>query len=206
MEISKSSMVRWLLILPAVIIAYFIILMLTGSAGKPSVDLVGSGSAQEREGQEPSGTGSVSEELAAALREKESELDRREADIARREQELAVWEKDLQRLRRELNDDRQALENEKAAFAQQEKERNGERVKQVAQTLKSTKANIAALQLQALYQKNRATALFVLSQLDSRSAGKIFSKMTDTQLAAQILEDFESWKVGNNSGANSASR
>jgi flagellar motility protein MotE (MotC chaperone) len=195
MDINRSSIVRWTLVVPALIISYFGLLLLTGSSGKPGVDMLGLGTAQERTEQERDTRGTVSEELASALRAKEAELDRREAAIAKKEQELTVWEKDLQRLRTQLNDERKVLDKDQADYTRQEQERKSQRVQQIAQTMKSVKADVAARQLVELYNQNRSTALFVILNMDSRTTGKIFSKMGDAKTAARILEDFNSWKV-----------
>jgi flagellar motility protein MotE (MotC chaperone) len=206
MEIDKSTMVRWTLVVPVLIIAYFGLLLITGSSGKPGVDMLGLGTAQERTEQEQDTKGTVSEELASALRAKEAELDRREAAIAKKEQELNVWEKDLQRLRTQLNDERKALEKDKADFTQQEQERKSQRVQQIAQTMKSIKADVAAKQLVELYNQNRSTALLVILNMDSRTAGKIFSKMVDAKTAARIMEDFNSWKVSQDGDSESTNQ
>ena len=192
MRLTGKLMTRLLVIIPALVIAYFGFLYLTGSAGDPSVDILGAGSAQEgNQRQEKSETPPT----AAGQQLKTDDLRQREEAVARREQELAVLERDLLRMRREIVEERTALDAAKAEFERQEQERNGERITQIANTLKSTKANIAAAQLIALYERNRTTALYVLSQIDARSAGKIFSKMTDAELAAQILEDLKAWRV-----------
>ncbi len=75
----------------------------------------------------------------------------------------------------------------------------------IAQTFKNTKSNVAAAQLKALYEQNRVTALYVLSQLDSRSAGKIFSKFPDATLAARIMEDLKAWRVSEGAEVDTAS-
>lgn len=199
MKTSLKAMARWLFIIPILLIAYFGFMLLSGSTGGLDLNMLGLGIAQQDDDQERTSENSVSEELAAALRAKEEELDKRETDIKKREQELSVWENDLRRMRNEIIRERDELDKDKAAFAQQEEERKSERVKQIAQTLKSTKAGVAAAQLQALYQKNRVTALYVISNLDSRSAGKIFTKMTRAEVAAQILEDFNNWNLSENS-------
>lgn len=192
MQITGKLMTRLLVIIPALVIAYFGFLYLTGLVGNPSVDILGSGSAK---GENPAQEKSESTAPAPTQQLKTDDLRQREEAVARREQELTVLERDLLRMRREIADERTALDAAKAEFERQEQERLSERITQIANTLKSTKANIAAAQLIALYERNRTTALFVLSQIDARSAGKIFSKVTNAELAAQILEDLKSWRV-----------
>ena len=188
MRIKTSTLTRLALIIPALIIVYFGYLYLSGSVGNPAVDFLAAGSAQEQKAQEQ-------EKPAQGKAVTAADLDERAEVIARREQELAVLERDLLRMRQEIADERATLEAEKAELARQEKERNSERITQIADTLKNTKSNIAANQLVALYQRNRPTALYVLSRIDSRSAGKIFSKIADAELAARILDDLEAWRV-----------
>ena len=188
MRINTSTITRLALIVPALVILYFGYLYLTGSVGDPAVDFLAAGAAQEQGGQEQEKK-QEGKALTAA------DLDERAEAIARREQELAVLERDLLRMRQEIAAERATLEAEKAEFARQEEERNGERITQIANTLKNTKSNIAANQLVALYERNRVTALYVLSRIDSRSAGKIFSKIPDAGLAARILDDLEAWRV-----------
>jgi flagellar motility protein MotE (MotC chaperone) len=183
---------RLLMIIPALVIIYFGFLYLTGSTGNPSVDVMGAGAAQE------SSSPQQQEKPAAATaahNAKIEELAKREDAVARKEQELAVLERDLLRMRQEISDERSTLDAAKAEFERQEKERKDQRIVQLAGTLKSTKADVAAAQFIALYERNRTTALYVLSQIDARSAGKIFSKMGDAKLAATIMDDFEAWRL-----------
>ena len=203
MRFPGSFIIRLALIIPALVIAYFGYLYLSGSVGDPTIDFLGTGAAQEKKAQQQTTKGSG--EVAADLSAKVAELNRREEAVARREQELAVLERDLLRMRREIASERTKLETDKAEFERREKERNSARITQIANTLKNTKSNVAAAQLIALYRRNRTTALYVLSQLDSRSAGKIFSKVGDSDLAAKILEDFEAWRVEQDAAIDSTS-
>lgn len=191
----KSVWARIALIIPAVIIAYFTFLYIGGLNDKNEIDLLGVGAAQESDAQQQRRSGPVSAEMADALREKAEELDKREEEIERKEQELAVFERDLLRMRQEIAKERAELDRAISDYQQQETDRTSQRINLIAQTFKNTKDTIAAAQLEALYEKNRVTALYVLSQLDSRSAGKIFSKFVNAELAAQILEDFKTWQV-----------
>jgi flagellar motility protein MotE (MotC chaperone) len=193
MKATGRMLTRLLAIVPALVIAYFGLLFLTGSAGNPSMDVLGTGSAQEGAVDVQQQATPTAETLAQQA--KGDELAKREEAVARKEQELAVLERDLLRMRREIAEERTTLEADKAEFDRQETERKGARILQIANTLKATKADVAAAQLIALYQQNRTTALYILSQIDARSAGKIFSKMTDAKLAATILEDLEAWRV-----------
>ena len=196
MSVAKSTWARLLLVFPALVIIYFGYLHLSGSAGRGGVDLLGTGAAQENgSGGQNQQTAPVSAEMAAALRAQAAELERREAEIEQREGELVVLERDLLRLRRQVGEELAELEGLRAELESLEAERASERVRQIADTLKNVKAQIAAAQLVALYQQNRVTALYVISQLDARSSGKIFSRMTNAELAARILEDFNAWQV-----------
>jgi flagellar motility protein MotE (MotC chaperone) len=141
----------------------------------------------------------ISEEYARTLRQKGEELDKREKDLLRQEQELAFLEQDLMKKIAAFEAEKGEWEQNKTAYEaevqRQEQERTSSRVIKIAGGFKNIKAAVAAAQLGALYRENKPTALYVISQLDDRTLGKIFSKMTDAELAARILEDFKAWRV-----------
>lgn len=142
----------------------------------------------------------ISKNYADALRAKAAELEQRQKDIVRREQELSLLEQELIKKMRQFDQDKAAFEAEKNAWQQQrtseEQQREGERVQKIAAGYKNVKANVAAAQLTALYAENKTTALIVINELDDRTFGKIFSKMADPVLAAQIVEDLKQWRTG----------
>jgi len=189
MRIPQSPWARAALVIPALIVAYVGYVAITGSAS-----ILAIGTAQERQGGEQSQEVSYSQ-MAETLRARAQLLDERESELDRREQELAVLERDLLRMRRQISDEREELERDQEAFQQLQEQMQSERVQHLAQTLQNTKATVAAAQLQALYNQNRSTALLVLTQLDARSAGKIFSKMANAELAASIMEDLREWRA-----------
>lgn len=148
----------------------------------------------------------ISKGYEVALREKGAELDRREKEIIRREQEVAFLEQDILKRMKEVEDERAKLNRDKTKFDKDRKTFNTrvsrvqtseseERIQQVVNVLKNVKAAIAANQIMALYAENKNTALQVLSRMDARTLGKIFSKLTNTKLAAKILEDLKEWRT-----------
>ena len=145
-----------------------------------------------------SGEQEISKNYADALRAKAAELDKREKDIVRREQELSLLEQELIKKMRQFEQDKTVFDTERKAWQDQrdseEAQRDSARVQKIAQGYKNVKANVAAAQLTALYAENRATALIVINELDERTFGKIFSKMTDPALAARIVEDLKQWR------------
>ena len=201
MRFPVSTISRLALIMPVMAITYFGYLYLSGSVGDPAVDFLGAGKARENGGRQQD----AQPDMTSALQRKAAQLKQREEAVARREQEMAVLERDLLRIRQEIADERAELEKDKAEFERQETERNSARITLIANTLKNTKAAVAAAQLIALYERNRTTALYILSRLDSRSAGKIFSKMTKADLAAQIIEDLKAWRVAQDTAVDTTS-
>ena len=148
----------------------------------------------------------ISKGYEVALREKAAELEKREKDIVRREQEVAFLEQDILKRMKEIEDERAKLNRDKEKFEKDKKTFNTrvnrvqtseseERIQQVVNVLKNVKAAVAANQIVALYGENKNTALQVLSRMDARTLGKIFSKLTDTRLAAKILEDLKEWRT-----------
>lgn len=140
-----------------------------------------------------------SAEYVKALETRAEGLDKREANILKREQEISFLEQDLIKKIKDFEKRQEEFETAKDTYIKrrnrEEKERTGARVMQIASAFKNIKANVAAAQLSALYQENRATALYVMSQIDARVFGKIFSKMTDHVLAARMMEDLKTWRV-----------
>lgn len=148
----------------------------------------------------------ISKGYEVALRERALNLDKREKEIIRREQEVAFLEQDILKRMKEVDDERAKLTRDKKKYEEDKEEfskrvnrvqnsESEERIQQVVNIMKSVKAAVAAEQLVALYGENKNTALQVLSRMDSRSLGKIFSKLTDTRLAAKILEDLKEWRA-----------
>jgi flagellar motility protein MotE (MotC chaperone) len=178
-------------------------IMLLGVSAAGVFSLAG-GALQEQEeksGDQKKGTQQepISEEYARTLRQKSEELDKREKELLRREQELAFLEQDLMKKIAAFEAEKDEWEQNRTTYEaevqRQEQERTSQRVVKIAGGFKNIKASVAAAQLSALYNENRPTALYVISQMDDRTLGKIFSKMTDAALAARILEDFKAWRV-----------
>lgn len=188
-----TNMQPWLKIL---FVATALLVVMAGIAlGLPSPQQ----SDQRQDPAKPATPAQVTPEYAEALRARAAELDRREKELLRREQELAFLEQDLIKRLNAVEADKKAFQAEKKTWedntAKDAAERDSERVVKIANAFKAMKADVAADQLIALYRENRATSLYVLSRIDDKSIGKIFSKMPDPVIAARILEDLKMWRV-----------
>lgn len=199
----NKTVIKTLMVVAVLLVsATFISFLIAGtddtanSATDQNADLSGS---QDKKDTSKSNNDQVTKEFAEALRAKAAELDKREKDLLRREQEVSFLEQDLIKRTKAFEQEKQDFDTKKKNYeeqvARQEQQRTSERIIKIAGGFKNIKAGTAAEQLSALYRENRATALYVISQFDQRTFGKIFSKMADAQLAARIIEDLKAWRV-----------
>lgn len=141
----------------------------------------------------------TSAEYLRSLREKEEELNEREQNILQREQQLIVQEKDLSDRITAFEKDKNEFEELKQTWREEQEAiqqaAESERIRTLAASFKSIKSATAANQLIALFNQNKTTALLIMNLIDNRTLGKLFSKITDPDKAAEIYEAYKNWNI-----------
>lgn len=140
-----------------------------------------------------------SAEYLRSLRAKEAELNRREKDLLQREQQIMIQERELSTKIEALEKERQEFETYKQQWQDEQDVKieaaEAERIRSLAASFKSIKSGTAAAQLMALFDENKTTALLILNHIDNRTLGKIFSKISDPEKAAEIYEAIKNWNI-----------